>query len=58
MSAAFAIRTLIEFAVICLLIFGFMHEDNVIAFEQNVKRIILGNIHRAIRIRNERSLNK
>ena len=46
-----AIRTLIEFAAICLLIYGFMHEDKVIAFEQNLKRIIIGNIRRAIRIR-------
>lgn len=52
------IRTLTEFAAICLLIYGFIHEDKVIAFEQNVKRIVLGNIRRAIRIRNERSLNK
>ena len=44
------IRILIEFAAICLLIYGFIHEDKVIAFEQNVKRIIFG----SIRIRNER----
>ena len=49
-----AIRTLIEFAAICLLIYGFIHEDNLIAFEQNIKRIIFGSIRRAIRIRNER----
>ena len=53
-----AIRTLIEFAAICLLIYGFMHEDKVIAFEQNVKRIVIGNIRRAIRIKNKRSWNK
>lgn len=47
-----------EISAICLLIYGFIHEDNVIAFEQNVKRIVLGNIRRAIRIRNERSWNK
>lgn len=49
-----AIRTLMEFTVICLLIYGFMHEDKVIAFEQNVKRIVVGNVRRAIRIRKER----
>ena len=49
-----AIRTLIEFAAICLLIYGFMHEDKVITFEKNVKRIIVGNVRRAIRIRKER----
>ena len=52
------IRTLMEFAAICLLIYGFIHEDKVIAFEQNLKRIVVGNIRRAIRIRNERSWNK
>ena len=52
------IRTLIEFAAICLLIYGFIHEDKLIAFEQNVKRIILGKIRRAIHIRNERKGNK
>lgn len=54
MSTTFAVQTLIELAVAGLLIYGFMHEDKVIAFEQNVKRIVIGNIRRAIRIRNER----
>lgn len=54
MSTTFAITTLIELAIAVLLVYGFMHEDKVIAFEQNVKRIVLGNIRRAIRIRNER----
>lgn len=54
MSTTFAITTLIELAIAILLVYGFMHEDKVIAFEQNVKRIVLGNIRRAIRIRNER----
>ena len=58
MSTEFAIKTLIEFAAICLLIYGFIHEDKVITFEQNVKRIIFGNIRRAIHIRNERKGNK
>ncbi len=54
MSATFAITTLIELAVSILLIYGFMHEEKVIAFEQNVKRIVVGNIRRAIRIRNHK----
>lgn len=54
MSTTFAITTLIELAIAGLLVYGFMHEDKVIAFEQNVKRIVIGNIRRAIRIRNER----
>lgn len=54
MSTTFAITTLIELAIAILLVYGFMYEDKVIAFEQNVKRIVIGNIRRAIRIRNER----
>lgn len=54
MSTTFAITTLIELAAVCLLIFGFMHEDKVIAFEQAVKRIVIGNIRRAVRIRNHK----
>ncbi len=54
MSTTFAITTLIELAVVCLLIFGFMHEEKVIAFEQAIRRIVLGNIRRAIRIHNHK----
>ena len=54
MSTTFAITTLIELAIAILLVYGFVHEDKVIGFEQNVKRIVIGNIRRAIRIRNER----
>ena len=54
MSTTFAITTFIELLVSALLIYGFMHEDKVIAFEQAVKRIVLGNIRRAIRIHNHK----
>ncbi len=54
MSATFAITTLIELAVSILLVYGFMHEEKFIAFEQAVKRIVVGNIRRAIRIRNHK----
>ena len=54
MSATFAITTLIELAVAILLIYGFMHEEKVLAFEQAIKRIVIGNIRRAIRIRNHK----
>ncbi len=54
MSTTFAITTLIELAVAILLIYGFMHEDKVIEFEQAIKRIVVGNIRRAIRIRNHK----
>ena len=33
---------------------GYTHEDKVIAFEQAIKRIVLGNIRRAIRIHNHK----
>ncbi len=51
MSAGFALRTLIEFAAIALLLYGLVREDDVIAFEQSVKRIVVGNVRRIIRIR-------
>lgn len=51
-----AITILIEFAASCLLIYGFIHEDKVIDFEQNLKRIIIGNVRRAIRIRKHKKL--
>jgi hypothetical protein len=54
MSTVFAITTLIELAVAVLLVYGFMHEDKMIAFEQAVVRIVKGNIRRAIRIRNHK----
>lgn len=50
MSTEFAVQTLIELAIAILLIYGFMHEEKFIAFEQAVKRIVIGNIRRIIRI--------
>ncbi|MCH5190989.1 MAG: hypothetical protein J1F23_02360 [Oscillospiraceae bacterium] len=54
MTTAFVIRSLIEFSAIILLIFGYIHEEKVIAFEQAVKRIVIGNIRRYIRIKNHK----
>ena len=51
MSTHFAITTLIELAISILIVYCFMHEDKFIAFEQAVKRIVIGNIRRMIRIR-------
>lgn len=51
MSTTFAVTTLIELVVAVLLVYGFMHEDKLIAFEQAVKRIVVGNVRRVIRIR-------
>ena len=45
MSATFAITTLIELAVAILLVYGFMHEEKFIAFEQAVKRIVIASIY-------------
>ena len=50
MSTEFAIQTLIELFIGILLVYGFMHEEKFIAFEQNVIRIVVGNIRRIIRI--------
>ena len=54
MSTTFAITTLIELFVSILLIYGFMHEDKVISFEQAVKRIVAGNLRRCIRIHKQK----
>ena len=58
MSTTFAITTFIELLVSGLLIYGFMHEGKVIAFEQAVKRIVVGHIRRAIRVRKQRKAAK
>lgn len=52
MTTTFSITTLIELAIAILLVYCFMHEEKFIAFEQAVKRIVIGNIRRAIRIHN------
>ena len=49
MSTGFVIQTLIELFIGILLVYGFMHEDKVISFEQAVKRIVTGNIKRIVR---------
>lgn len=36
MALKFAIRTVFEFAVVVLIIYGFWHEDKLIAFENRV----------------------
>lgn len=51
MSTVFAITTLIELAVSILLVYGFMHEDKMIDFEQAVKRIVVGHYRRWKRLR-------
>ena len=46
MLAIFA-KTSIELAVVLLLIYGFIHEKEVIKFEQYVKMVIVVNDYRA-----------
>lgn len=46
MSVFTAVSSLIELAVILLLIYGFYKEDKVIAFEQKVKMIVVVNYRR------------
>ncbi len=46
MTTAIIIKSFLELAFICLLIYGFMKEDKVIAFEQKVWRILFVNYRR------------
>ena len=46
MGRYFVIQTMVELFASGLLIYGFMHEDKVIAFEQAVKRLALGHYRR------------
>ena len=46
MSLSFAIVTILEIAAVLLLVFGFMHEKKVIAFERRVMMIIVVNLRR------------
>lgn len=58
MTTTFALTTLVELIVGITLVYGFMHEDKMIAFEQTIKRIVIGNIRRCIRKYNERKIDK
>ena len=58
MTTAFAIRTLVEFGAILLLIFGFINEEKVIEFEQNIKRIIVGNYRRYKKLQQQKKADK
>lgn len=54
MSMSNVVLVLFYFFSIALLTYGIMHEEKLVAFEANLKRIIVGNIRRAIRIRNQK----
>ncbi len=46
MTTALAIKSILELAGICLLIWGLLHEKKLIAFEQKVWRILFVNYKR------------
>lgn len=54
MTTASIISILVDFLAVALLLYGFINEEKVIDFEMNIKRIIVGNFRRYIRIRNHK----
>ncbi|HIU35934.1 MAG TPA: hypothetical protein IAC53_04910 [Candidatus Fimenecus excrementigallinarum] len=46
MTAALAIRSVLELAFIGLLLYGFLKEDKIIAFERRIYRILFVNYRR------------
>ena len=46
MTTQHIIQTLVELCFISLLILGYLYEGKVINFEQNIKRIVVGNYRR------------
>ena len=54
MSTGHIIQTGIEIAFVLLLIYGFMNEEAIIRFEQNIKRIVVGHYRRWKRLRGEK----
>lgn len=55
MTMGFILRTIAEVAVVAFLIWGFLHEDKFIRFEDRLARIIAVNIRR---MRHRRMLKK
>ncbi len=54
MTTASIISILVDFLAVALLIYGFINEEKVIDFEMTVRRIVIGNIRRYIRIKNRK----
>lgn len=54
MTTFSAATILVDFLVVALLLYGFVNEEKVISFEMEIKRIVLGNIRRAVRIHNHK----
>lgn len=55
MTIGFILRTIAEVAVVAFLIWGFLHEDKFIRFEDRLARIVTVNIRR---IRHRRMLKR
>lgn len=55
MTMGFILRTIAEVAVVAFLIWGFLHEDKFIRFEDRLARIVAVNIRR---LRQRRKLKK
>lgn len=55
MALNFAIRTIFEIAGILLLLYGFIHEDKLIAFEDKIKSKIKEKRERHVRDSGNRS---
>lgn len=54
MTTASMISILVDFLAVSLLLYGFINEEKVIDFEMAVRRIVIGNIRRYIRIKNHK----
>lgn len=54
MTTASIISILVDFLAVALLLYGFINEEKVIDFEMTVRRIVIGNIRRYIRIKNHK----
>lgn len=54
MTASSALLILVDFLAVAFLLYGFIKEEKVIDFEMALRRIIIGNIRRMIRIRNHK----
>lgn len=58
MSTIHAVQTTLEIIIVLLLLYGFINEEAVIKFEQNVKRIVVGHYRRWKRLRKEKKYGK
>lgn len=56
MSASLVIKIFIELALVLLLVYGFYHEDKVITFERNVKKIFRYYVKQYKRNKNAKAL--